>query len=389
MRFVVGGLVGGALVAASIVACSSATEASSSVPSGTDDTAAEGEGGSEKNTKEKDSGVALSADFFDSDVEDDDVFTHANPSSKTVDVAALRSLIKEAETQKSDSLVVALGDVIIAEKYFEKKSAPATIQSVTKSIVSLAIGMLIDEGKIASVDVPMSTFFPEWNTGKKAAVTLKHVLAMSSGMVDDSSGALFQQTDTLAYARARELTLPLGTFSYSNASATLLAGVGAIAAGEPLDTYVKRKLFQPLGITEWTWQKDASGNPGTSGGLFLTPREMLRIGRLVRDGGKWKDTRVVSSEWVSATTTTSLGYACYAYLWWLDREGCSASKGLSGEPGAIEGFYADGWGGNYISLSNASSIVGVRMKDVGVAPFEEVQTTAFEQFPRMIPQLVH
>lgn len=388
MRFVVVGTLGSVLMTA-FAACSSTGDALPSSQSGTDDTATEHDGGNDHSSAEKDSGIELSADFFDSDLEEDDVFTRANPSSQKVDLDALRALIGEAETQKSDSLVIALGDVIIAEKYFAKQSAPATIQSVTKSVVSLAIGMLIDEGKIASIDVPMSTFFPEWNTGQKASVTLKHVLAMSSGMVDDSSGALFQQKDTLAYARARELTLPLGTFSYSNASATLLAGVGSIAAGEPLDTYVKKNLFEPLGIDEWKWQKDFAGNVGTSGGLYLTPREMLRIGRLVRDGGKWNDKPIVSSTWVTATTAVSSGYACYAYLWWLDREGCSASKGLTGEAGAIEGFYADGWGGNYISLSNSSRIVGVRMKDVGVAPFSEVQKTAFEQFPRDLPHLVH
>jgi CubicO group peptidase (beta-lactamase class C family) len=116
---------------------------------------------------------------------DDDVFAHANPDPGNIDLAALSDMLSGAIASGTESTIVAIGDTIVTEKYFGHSGDLTSIQSVTKSISSLLIGILIDQGRIASVDVPLSTYYPEWNDhSMKSRVTLRHVLTMSSGVID-------------------------------------------------------------------------------------------------------------------------------------------------------------------------------------------------------------
>ncbi|GAC1351463.1 MAG: hypothetical protein NVS3B20_08230 [Polyangiales bacterium] len=343
---------------------------------------------------EAESVAPLDPAFFDVGLQDDDVFTHANPAPSQLDVETLRRVLQEAELQKSDAVVIAVGDTIVAEKYFGHDPSAGTVQSITKSVVSLAIGALIDDGLIASLDAPVSIYFPEWAVGDKAKVTLRHLASHTSGLRDDGS-ALFTQKDSLAYARAQGLSARPGTsFAYSNVGTMLLAGVIHQAAGMAADAFVDQRFFSPLGITQWKWEKDPAGNVDTPGGLFLTPRDLLRLGRLVREGGRWKDRVLVSAKWISESTTVPVSvsapnntYPCYSLLWWLLRDGCDASSSLVGKAGPIRGAVANGWGGNYIALAPAR-VVGVRTK----APPEDVtfadeQKTAFEAFPHQVAAL--
>src|SRR5262249_21741500 len=146
-----------------------------------------------------------------------------------------------------------------------------------KSVVSLAVGALIDDGTIPSVDVPISTFFPEWNTPPKSEVTLRELLTMTGGLVDTE--AFWDQQDYLAYARSQPLSFAPGTvYEYSNENVMLFAGIVQKAAGKPIDQLVRERYFAPLGITDSFWATDPSGTPESPGGLYLTSRDLLRIG---------------------------------------------------------------------------------------------------------------
>jgi len=327
--------------------------------------------------------------FFDPDLAPDDVFTRHNPDPARVDVAALEAILTEAAAQESDGVLVADGDTIVAEKYFGHTPGLATIQSITKSVASLAIGALVESGKIPSLEVPVSTYYPEWSSGDKALVTLRHVLEHTSGLRDGATG-LFDQPDTLAYARARGLSAKPGTvFAYANVGSMLLAGIIEQAAGIGADAYVRDRFFTPMGIVKWTWSKDAAGNVATPGGLFLAPRDLLRLGRLVRERGAWSGASLVSPAWIAESTATeSRKYECYALHWWLLRDGCDADTGLSGTPGPIQGVLADGWGGNYVAVVPASQIVAVRTKaPLPNGTFAEVHKTAYPTFPHEVAAL--
>ena len=148
-----------------------------------------------------------------------------------------------------------------------------------------------------------------------------------------------------------------------------------------LDAFVNDRIFSKIGIADGSWAKDAAGNVIAPGGLYLSPRSMLRVGRLVRNGGTWNGTVVVSAAWVGASSTQPSGSQCYSYLWWLGRSGCSPSTPLFATPGPIESFYAAGWGGNYVNAIPSKGLVGVRMKDAATSTYEVMKLTAFESFP--------
>lgn len=363
-------------------ACSSST---STEPASADAGAAVPEAGAPETAPR-----ALDPRFFDPGVAGDDVFTLANPDPASLDVDALLKLLAEAESQKSESVLIAQGDVIVAEKYFGHGGVRATIQSVTKSVVSLALGVLLDDGKIPSLDVAASKYFPEWATGEKAKVTLRHLMAHTSGLQDDPAGGLFAAADSLAFARAQPLASAPGEyFAYSNTGTVLLADIIKQAAGKAADAFVAERFFAPAGISDWKWAKDPAGNVSTAGGLFLAPRALLRLGRLVHAKGSWSGKALVSASWImTSTTAASSDFPCYALLWWLLRDGCDSSTGLTGTAGPIQGFLADGWGGNYIAVTASAPVIGVRTKTP--APndtFEEQRKTAFEAFPHEVATL--
>jgi CubicO group peptidase (beta-lactamase class C family) len=320
---------------------------------------------------------ALDPRFFDGALPAEGFFHRQNPDPTKLDVARLDALLAQAVAQGSDALVIAQDDVIIAEKYFGKGAHPATVMSVTKSIVSMAIGALIDEGKIPSVDEPISTYFPEWSTPPKNAATLRHLLTMTGGVPETAD--FWNHDDLLAFAKSEPLAaVPGSAFEYSNASAMLFAGIISKAAGMSADAYVRQNFFTPIGITDATWDTDAAGNVQTPGGLFMTPLDMLRIGTLASHDGVWGSDRLLSSSWLHTSTANQTPLeACYGFLWWVVRPGCDGENfGTASPSSPVEGFFADGWGGNYIAVIPGSHIVAVRTRYPGpdATPEDELRT---------------
>jgi CubicO group peptidase (beta-lactamase class C family) len=345
-----------------------------------------------------DANTALDPAFFDpcaSNHAGDPIFHWANPDPATININALQQLLSDAASQKSDAVIVAVGDTVIADKCFSSVKEPATIQSITKSIVSLAVGVLIANGEIASLDTPISRFFPEWTDGTRAMVTLRHLLTQTSGLVDEVTDAgangLFSAPDALAYARSlHPSNVPGTTFNYSNVGVMLLGGIVTRAAGKDAAAFIQDQLFTPLGITDAKWSRDQAGNAMTPGGLFLTPLDLLRIARLARQQGMWQGNMLVPMSWIALSTApqTVVDYPCYGYLWWMIRDNCNADTGLTGTAGPLQGFDADGYGGNYAAVIPSSNVIGVRTKLQTSNDQTVVRQADFDNFPRELGGLV-
>ena len=366
----------GALAALSLAACANAAEsdAPGAAEQGAADTAA----------------ASLDPAFFDRDLPTESFFHRANPDPTKIDLAKLVALMEQAAALDSDSILIAQDDVIIVEKYFGKGNTKASVQSVTKSVDSLAVGALLDEGKIPSVDVPVSRFFPEWaNDPQKATATLRELLTMTGGVVDND--AFWTQSDLLAYAKSQPLGYAPGTqYQYSNESAMLFSGIVEQAAGTPIDKFVTDHFFTPLGITDAFWDADPAGHPETPGGLFLTTLDMFRIGVLGEHQGVWNGQRLLSESWMAESTKNETPLeACYGYLWWMVRPGCNGvTFGTASLTSPVQGFFADGWGGNFIAVIPSSHIVAVRRKlPADTASPEEVERTWYEAFTQDVAGL--
>ena len=258
------------------------------------------------------------APCFDDDVSDD-WLPRAASRDVGLDGPGIDRLIGEAIASRSDALVVIKDDKIIVERSFGQPQGPLETRSVTKSVASLAVLALVADGHIASLDVPLSTFFSEFEQGDKAAITLRHVLTHASGLTHAKTDAdrLNAQSDRLAYARRLRVETPPGTrFSYSNEASQLLAGVIDRAAGEPFDSYVTRRILAPIGVHGVEWKHDRSGKVQTYYGLRLRARDMARIGLLLLHEGRHEGRRILPAELVRAAAASSATSLSYGLLFW-------------------------------------------------------------------------
>jgi CubicO group peptidase (beta-lactamase class C family) len=184
---------------------------------------------------------------------------------------------------------------VVGEWDFGKKSGPIQTMSVTKSVVSMAICRLMEAGTIASLDVPVHEYYPEWRQGRKRDITLRMLLDHTSGLqnVSNAGAEIYPAPDAVQLALSAELSHDPGThLDYNNKAVNLIAGIVEKAAGVKLDAYVQRELFTPLCIPERFWYTDKVGNPHAMAGVELTPMELARIGQLMLDDGVWQGTRL-------------------------------------------------------------------------------------------------
>jgi CubicO group peptidase (beta-lactamase class C family) len=191
--------------------------------------------------------------------------------------------------------------------------------SCTKSIVSLAVGQAIAEGKIKSIDQPVYDFFPEMKQGRKAAMTVRHLLLMTSGIQNTGSAdEIYPAPDIVKLALAAELTTaPGAAFDYNNKSVNLLSGIIHIATQQPLDDYVRDRFFNPMGIESWNWSRDDDGNASAMADLALYPADFAKFGALVLQKGRWEGKQLVPEAWVDQIGKPSQPYnPLYGLLWW-------------------------------------------------------------------------
>jgi CubicO group peptidase (beta-lactamase class C family) len=243
-------------------------------------------------------------------------------AQRGLDPIALNNLLARAECTQTHALLIIKDDFIVVEQYFGGAPSPIEIMSITKSIASIAIGLLIDDNKIMSVDSPVSNWFPEWNEGLKSRVTIRHILTHTSGVEHEMDAAkLSSQIDQLRYVRGlKVITEPGSIFSYNNEASQLLSGIVQVAAEMPIDEYFKKKLFDPLGIGSWRWLKDQQQNPLTYSGLAMTAPDLARIGWLMLHNGRWQN-NVLPPQYIHESTTATIPVAPYMGLsWWLRGE---------------------------------------------------------------------
>lgn len=275
-----------------------------------------------------------------------------SPEAAGIDPAALRRLVDGAKASRADALVVVKDGRLVLEELFETPDGPIEAMSATKSVVSLAVGMLLDEGRLSSLDQPVSDFYPEWRQGKKARITVRHLLSHTSGIANTppiSDGATGGSDWVRVALEADLLSEPGTAWFYNNKAVNLIPDIVKKASGQRLDEYLRDRLFSPLGITSYGWRLDGAGNPLGMAGLEIRPRDLARIGAMLAEGGTWRGKRIVSSAWIetSALKQSQDLNPGNGLLWWLvggkldpgpiiDREGLAKLKKARADPALIE-----------------------------------------------------
>lgn len=277
----------------------------------------------------------------------------ARPEEVGLDPLALQALVLEAEQQGTDALLLLRGGRVAVERYFRGTRGPVELMSVTKSIAALGLGFLVADG-VLSLEMPLSSWFPEWRGDARAHVTLRHVLTHTTGLEHEASAAsICRQGDQVAYARRLDLVETPGTrFDYSNEAVELLAGVVHLAAGRHLDTLLHERLFAPLDVGEWSWIKDRAGNVQVFSGLSMTARGLARIGMLLLGGGAWRGERILTADWVRQCTSSGGPATPYYGLLWFLRTGAPFGRA----------FYAHGWLGQRLLVYPEWDLAVVRLR---------------------------
>lgn len=247
-------------------------------------------------------------------------FPAATAADVGIDTEVLQRLKVRAEAG-SDAVVVVKDGKLVADWTFGKPAGPIEAMSATKSIVNLAIGRLIDQAKIRSLDQPVADFYPEWRQGRKLKITIRHLLNHTSGLQNNPhAGEIYASPDFVQYALAAELSDDPGArFAYNNKAVNLLAGIVKKASCKRMDVYIREEIFAPMGITAFTWSLDDAGNPHGMAGLQIRAIDLAKIGQMMLDSGTWKGQRLVSPEWVKLSTSRPgqpYDPNC-GLLWWL------------------------------------------------------------------------
>ena len=235
-----------------------------------------------------------------------------------LDAEALQKLGRRSKETKSDAVLIFHRGQKVFE-YYSAKPKPIFLMSCVKSIASLAIGRAIADGKIKGVDQPVSDFYPEMKQGRKAAMTIRHLLSMTSGIQNIGTGMeVYAAPDMVRLAIAAELTTaPGAAFNYNNKSVNLLSGVIHVATKQPLDDYVRDQFFQPMDIESWNWGRDEDGNASAMADLALYPEDFAKFGLLMQQDGMWKGKPLVPTSWIKQCGVQSQAYEpLYGLLWW-------------------------------------------------------------------------
>ena len=220
-------------------------------------------------------------------------------------------------------LVIKDGKVLVERyQYGRQPEHRFTSFSMAKTVVAMAIGVAVSEGKIASVDDPVERYEPALAATAWKGVAIRHVLNMSSGVRFDETYDK-PNTDIAALSRtwARQgggLLAALGRFQdrdaaagdrfkYISADTQVLAQVLTRAVGRPLADYVSDKLWQPLGAeADAVWITDPQGMEAAYCCMSARLRDWGRLGLLLAERGQRDGQSVIPAEWVDAATTVRL-----------------------------------------------------------------------------------
>ncbi len=240
---------------------------------------------------------------------------------RAVDPSALARLRADAQSTASDALIVRQNGKALLEVWFSPRHTPIQSMSITKSVLALVTGCLVDSGKLR-VEDSVATLYPVWKDSSKNKITIGHLLSHSSGLDEGKSTAqIYRAKSFVDQALSSSLGSEPGTrYEYGNRAANLLAGVIARASGTSTEQATKQCLFEPLGITRFTWSVDSRGQAHGLAGLHLLPEDLAKLGELVLGRGRYGERQVLSAAWIERITRTPAPieppHKPMAWLWW-------------------------------------------------------------------------
>lgn len=294
--------------------------------------------------------------------------------------ANLDPLLALAMGQASSGVLVSRNGVVVAERYAPGwgPERPREVASVAKSIVAVLIAMAVEDGAIASLDQAAADFIPAWRSDGRAAITLRHMMSMTSGLDDTGLALRGVEGDQFEINAAAPLRDAPGTrWAYNTAVYHLLFHVLARAVAETVEQYAGRRLFGPLQMRHTRWiTSPGSGDRGPVTNYYsamATARDLARFGDLVLGDGAWNGRRLIGAELLRTLVRPSQALnPSYGLLWWsnalpgMDAYGRGDSLRFPSAP--RDTVAALGAGGQQVLVVPSRGLIVVRQGDPPASP---------------------
>lgn len=309
-----------------------------------------------------------------------DAWPTAVPAEHDIDEPKLADALQQARDDEFfRALLVVRHGQLVVEEYFHggAHDQSTEVWSVTKSFISVLIGIAIEQGHIESLDDHMVDYLPDYP--EFGELTIRQVLTHTTGLEwteegDDFVGWIASDNWIRNAAGRERLHEPGTTLLYSSGNSHFLSALIATATAMSPGSFAAKYLFSALGIqferrpaddrvdawedflirTPHTWKLDASGTEVGAFGLSLTAREMAKFGYLFLNKGRWGDSQLVPEKWVEESTRDHVlrrSNFGFGYHWVVARRGGHLA------------FNADGWGGQIICVVPSLDMVVVIKSD--------------------------
>lgn len=274
--------------------------------------------------------------------------------------------IKKGTFGDIHSLLILRNDKIVFENYYSnyRKSDLHPIGSSTQSIISTLVGIVTTEDSLFNTRAKIVDFMPDYsqyfeNIPQKDQIEIRHLLSNTSGLWWDEWSHPFGSEDNDAYVMTQSgdwITKVLSTpmirepgfeFNYNSGNGILMAPILQNITGIETEQFATEKLFDPLSINEWKWERIPGDFVNASWGLHLKPIDMAKIGYLYLKNGMWNEQLIFNETWRRQTTrsrSSVSNYYNYGYFWWRFAEYADVVGNLK----LNDVFFSWGDGGQFI-----------------------------------------
>jgi CubicO group peptidase (beta-lactamase class C family) len=278
----------------------------------------------------------------------------STPEAEGVSSAGIIKFLDAVDKGKNElhSFVILRHGKIISKGWWGpyRKDLKHVMYSVSKSFTSVGVGFAIAENKLKLTD-KVVTFFPNslpdtLSTYMKG-MTVQDLLKMSTGMNTDPLFNARGSSDwPKAFISAPVENKPGSIFKYNNMASFMLSAIVQKATGEKLVDYLKPRLFDPLGINNFTWDEAPGGYTFGAIGLKLQSEDMAKFGQMLLQKGKWNGRQIVPQSWVEQATAVQIASNApenktpkelndweqgYGYQFWRGRNNTYRADGLGGQ----------------------------------------------------------
>ncbi len=294
-------------------------------------------------------------------------------------------------------LIVEQNNQTLYKKYFNNYNSDSLLndQSLTKSVVSILIGIAIDKGFISSVDEKIVDYFPELKADsdtRKQNITIREIMNQASGLYYEDLTHLYNYlklpNPSNYVLQQPMITEPGSIWHYNNAASHLLSVILTKATKMSTYDFAKKMLFQPLGITHSDWMKMNDGYYDGCGlrSMRLNTEALIKIGKLILYKGKYNNKQIVSEKWIQEILNPGKKYQSY----WGFPQSDYALCFYHFKYQQTNITYGMGWGGQFIVIIpslNAVIAINQNIADANAVK----QSTAFQEqvFPVIFKMLQH